>query len=357
MKADVTERTQIGGLRQGNSFWNLKKSRFNVGVLQFKRSEKPSGQNVGKPQQEIFIANDQKEWSEGPVLSSSLISIQPNGSKTPLFCIHAGQGNVIFYVNLSMHLGSEQPLYGLQAKGLDGMEMPSTEMREIANDYINEIRKVQPEGPYYLAGYCLGAQIAFEMAHQLTNEGQKIALLANFNGISPTYLNTFRAAKIVTPQKNIFVKTSSQLNHIAKLPFKEKVGYVSKKIVKKGVHKAKKPVYHLVKLFFNLKYQLNGLIFKTCILFKRKVPSKIANAFVDHSLFMLQLKYKPKLYLGSMVTFRSPGIFKDPYLGWENLIEDEIKTFEVPGAHQTRRDIMNEPYVGFLAKELKNFLD
>ncbi|HEY2583166.1 MAG TPA: amino acid adenylation domain-containing protein, partial [Mucilaginibacter sp.] len=79
--------------------------------------------------------------SKKPELSSShLIPIQPNGSKTPLFCMHAGLGDILFYGNLSLHLGYDQPLYGLQAKGVNGTEYPSSQMEEMANFYITEIR-------------------------------------------------------------------------------------------------------------------------------------------------------------------------------------------------------------------------
>jgi thioesterase domain-containing protein len=110
--------------------------------------------------------------------------------------MHAGAGTVLFYNSLSYHLGNDQPMYGLQAKGLNGNEAPHTRIEDMAAHYISEIRLIQPEGPYFLAGYCLGGILAFEMAQQLTRQGEKIALLASLNGVSPTYVN-----------KSVFVET------------------------------------------------------------------------------------------------------------------------------------------------------
>ncbi|HEY4322689.1 MAG TPA: amino acid adenylation domain-containing protein [Mucilaginibacter sp.] len=288
------------------------------------------------------------------LLSSNLIPIQPNGSKTPLFCMHAGLGDILFYGNLSLHLGDDQPLYGLQAKGVNGTEYPSSQMEEMANFYISEIRKVQPDGPYYLAGYCLGAMIAFEMAQQLTNEGQKVALLASFNGISPTYRNRAKTNNIngetkKKPKKG-FAKVKDHLNQIAEMSLGQLISYGSVKFNNR-IRNTYRNLY-----YFSRAKTTSG-IFKLCFLFNIKVPGTTARFHVGQSLLKLQTKYKPKLYSGPMVVFRSPDIYSDPYLGWRSFVNGDIKTFDVPGVHKRRRDILNEPHVQLLAEEFKNFLD
>ncbi len=95
---------------------------------------------------------------------SSLVPIQPNGSKAPLFCVHGGWGNVLFYKHLAHHLGPDQPLYGLQAKGLNGKDEPFYNMEDMASYYLAELCHVKPNGPYYLGGYCYGATVVFEIA-------------------------------------------------------------------------------------------------------------------------------------------------------------------------------------------------
>jgi amino acid adenylation domain-containing protein len=112
---------------------------------------------------------------------SSLVPLQPRGTNPPFFCVHANQGNVLFYRYLAGHMGVDQPFYGLQSVGLDGSRKPLSRVEEMASHYISEIRSVQPEGPYYLGGFCLGAYVALEMAHQLQTEGEEIALLVSLN--------------------------------------------------------------------------------------------------------------------------------------------------------------------------------
>ena len=112
---------------------------------------------------------------------SPLVAIQPNGSRPPFFCIHGGGGNVLIYRDLSRHLGSDQPFYGLQAQGLDGERPCLTTIEAMASLYVTEIRRLQPHGPYHLGGYCMGGTVAYEMAQQLKAQGEEVALLALFD--------------------------------------------------------------------------------------------------------------------------------------------------------------------------------
>ncbi|MEP6703461.1 MAG: amino acid adenylation domain-containing protein, partial [Acidobacteriota bacterium] len=118
---------------------------------------------------------------------SSLVPVQPEGSLTPLFCIHAGGANVLIYRPLARHLGIGQPVYALQARGLDGLMEPLTRVEDMASHYIKEMRSLQPDGPYYLLGASFGGLVAFEMAHQLNAQGQQVALLAMLNTNCPVY--------------------------------------------------------------------------------------------------------------------------------------------------------------------------
>jgi phthiocerol/phenolphthiocerol synthesis type-I polyketide synthase E len=112
---------------------------------------------------------------------SSLVTIQPLGSRPPLFCMHGAGGTVLMYRDLSRHLGNDQPFYGLQAQGLDGCSPPLTKIEDMAAVYVKEIRRVQSHGPYFIAGYCMGGTVALEVAQQLQQQGETIALLALFD--------------------------------------------------------------------------------------------------------------------------------------------------------------------------------
>jgi phthiocerol/phenolphthiocerol synthesis type-I polyketide synthase E len=112
---------------------------------------------------------------------SPLVPIQVAGSRPPFFCMHGAGGTVLMYRDLSRHLGDDQPFYGLQSQGLDGSCTPLTTVEAMAALYVQEIRGIQPHGPYFLGGYCMGGTVAFEVAQQLRAQGEPVALLALFD--------------------------------------------------------------------------------------------------------------------------------------------------------------------------------
>jgi phthiocerol/phenolphthiocerol synthesis type-I polyketide synthase E len=112
---------------------------------------------------------------------SPLVAIQPSGSRPPLFCMHGAGGTVLMYRDLARRLGEDQPFYGLQALGLDGGCAPHTTIEEMAAVYVREIKKAQPAGPYFISGYCMGGTVAYEVAQQLRQQGETVAMLALFD--------------------------------------------------------------------------------------------------------------------------------------------------------------------------------
>lgn len=98
-----------------------------------------------------------------------------------LFLVHPGGGTLLNYVHLVRHLAAEVPIYGLQARGLDGHAEAWRDLEEMAAHYVEEICAVQPEGPYLLAGHSLGGVIAYEMARRLEERGKTVGLLALFD--------------------------------------------------------------------------------------------------------------------------------------------------------------------------------
>ena len=99
----------------------------------------------------------------------------------PLYIVHGAGLNVLLFNALAMNMDDEQPVYGLQARGLNGIDEPLDVMEEIAANYIAEIVAQNPTGPYALAGYSLGGTIAYEMARQLIEAGKEVKMLAVFD--------------------------------------------------------------------------------------------------------------------------------------------------------------------------------
>jgi non-ribosomal peptide synthetase component F/thioesterase domain-containing protein/NRPS condensation-like uncharacterized protein len=158
---------------------------------------------------------------------SPVVPMQPEGSRPPFFCVHAAGGNVLLYRDLSRHLGADQPFYGLQFPGLDGEQPLLTRIEDMAALYVKEIQRVQPHGPYFLGGYCLGGTIALEVAQQLTNNAEAVAFLA--------LLDTLNWSKI--PSYTIWSKTYHQgerlifhAGNFMLLSFRDKVRFFQEKL-------------------------------------------------------------------------------------------------------------------------------
>jgi acyl transferase domain-containing protein/thioesterase domain-containing protein/acyl carrier protein len=115
---------------------------------------------------------------ERPPSSQILVSIQPQGSRTPFFCVHPVGGQVISYAELSQELGQDQPFYGLQSPPREFFPESSPSIEQMAALYNREIRSLQPSGPYLLSGWSMGGLVAWEMAQQLIKDGETVGLLA-----------------------------------------------------------------------------------------------------------------------------------------------------------------------------------
>ncbi|WP_156207216.1 non-ribosomal peptide synthetase [Streptomyces lycii] len=122
----------------------------------------------------LHVAGDNRE-ALGVLLP--LRPVRP-GSRTPLFVFHPAGGISWCYSGLLAHLGADQPVYGLQARNLAVPEdMPGT-MEEMADDYLAQLRKVQPHGPYRLLGWSVGGVVAHTVAVRLQEAGERVDLLA-----------------------------------------------------------------------------------------------------------------------------------------------------------------------------------
>ena len=107
----------------------------------------------------------------------SLVAMQVGGHTIPVFMVPGVGGNVLMFSRLARLLGRTYPVYGLQARGLDGKEAPFTSVQKMASHYVEQIRRVRPNGPYSILGSCTGGLIAYEMAQQLVTDGEVVTLV------------------------------------------------------------------------------------------------------------------------------------------------------------------------------------
>lgn len=269
----------------------------------------------------------------GSTSASSLVKIQPNGAKQPLFCAHPAGGNVICYMELSRYLGPEQPLYGLQARGLNAEAEPLTRIEEMAEHYIEEIQAVQPTGPYRLLGWSLGGIVAFEIAHQLHNRGEQVELLA----LLDTGIHDPRDAPKEVEEADDAYKLLGAigelrpelLEHLRTLQPDEQIEYV----VDWGHRTNALPPdfgFTQVRHLFNI--------------YKSNVQA-VRN-------------YIPKVYPGKVTLFRAEvELAKNPHRllhGWDKYAAGGVDVHVVPGSHF---DMAYKPHVSVLCEQLNLTLE
>lgn len=184
------------------------------------------------------------ESKEDKASWKSLVPIKPAGSKTPLYIVHGGGLNVMPFYAIAKHLDAEQPLYGLQAIGLNGEDKPPHTIEGIASEYIKEITSQNPTGPYALAGYSLGGIIAFEMAKQLKSQGKEIKALVMFDTYAIRNYNkgsrSDRWINIIRTEwgKRLFdlkllVSNPRLLKRIKKVSLQNKAGKIKRRLIAK----------------------------------------------------------------------------------------------------------------------------
>ncbi len=244
----------------------------------------------------------------------SLVTIKAGGHKTPLFLIHGAGLNVLMFYPLAKYFDKDQPLYGLQARGLDGKEIEVDTIEGLAELYNREILNEVPGEEYALIGYSLGGIIAFEMAKQLKAKGKKIKLLGmidtfidNEDYHLPT-MSRYTAKLLRQPKKLNFIIRSFLKNPKETIHYQ---AYISKQKIKSLFGK----VVPEDKNELSLEDQIN---------------LHYENAY---------LKYKLVPYDDIICLFRvSKRVYyiDDPkYLGWKQYAPKGLIVSNVPGDHQT----------------------
>jgi thioesterase domain-containing protein len=137
---------------------------------------------AGRKDEIIALLRYAERLESGP---RTIVPLKAEGHLPPLFAVPGHNGDVFCYVGLARHLDAGQPLLGVQPAGLDGSQ-PLRSIEELASHEIEQIRRHRPEGPYLLVGYCAGGTIAFEIARQLTEQGEQVAFLALIATSFPT---------------------------------------------------------------------------------------------------------------------------------------------------------------------------
>jgi len=117
----------------------------------------------------------------------AIVPLQRLGSRPPIFAVPGHSGDVFCFRALSRHLGEDQPFFGLQPPGLDGMQPPLASVEALGSYFASQIAAVQVTGACVVAGYCAGGTVAFELARQLQQRGIAVDFVAIFGSPYPSW--------------------------------------------------------------------------------------------------------------------------------------------------------------------------
>ena len=125
-----------------------------------------------------------EDGDTGP-LENGLVVLQEGGTHPPVFIFHHPSGTVLAYEPLARHLGDDQLVYGIQARGVDGSTRPFASIEAMAFDYADLIERTDPSGSYRLVGHSIGGLLAWETARELNRRGHQVAFLALLDSLFP----------------------------------------------------------------------------------------------------------------------------------------------------------------------------
>ncbi len=277
------------------------------------------------------------EHARGPRLPF-LVPLHPGkrGTRRPFFLVAGMYGNVMNLRHLAGHLGAEQPLYGIQARGLDGKEEPHATFEEMAADYLKDVRALQPAGPYLIGGYSGGGITAYEMARQLVAAGEKVALLVFLD--TPVPLEP-----PLSPEKRMRLMRQRLA--------RQGLGFFTDALRRKLAQKRR---------------ELRLLVSKPMTKLR---PFEYVTERIETAFYAALAKYELRSYAGSVTLFRpeldqayvlapdhvvnKDGGWVDPFNGWKPWVQ-KVEVEVVPGNHD---NMVLEPHVRVLAARLREALE
>lgn len=300
----------------------------------FLKIEKSLNQRL--PRDILFEAGTIAEMAqllEDESTACCIVPIKPDGNRPPFFCIHPIGGEVLGYRVLAKYLEKEQPFYGVQQVGANDDVPNFQSIEDMADYYLGEIRKKQPNGPYYLGGHSYGGLIAYVIAQKLLDENEETALLALFDTYAP--VNKRHISFL------LWLKRHKQI--MSTLSPTEQPNYIFKRIrniFDRGIALVRHKLLSVVRSSLKNSNMPAGRLL-------RNQDINVLN----------NKKFVPTPYEGNAVLFMTElpvSFHNDLHDDWKKLVKGKLQIRKISGGHV---EIMEEPIVKELAHELTNCLN
>ena len=284
---------------------------------------------------------------------SLLFAIRTTGSKPPLFLINAMGTGMLAYKLLAKYLDPDRPVYGIRAIGMDDSRIPQNRIEQMAQSYIKEMRSVQPEGPYFVAGVCTGGTIAFEIASQLNSQGLSVAFLGLIDSTArPILDDSDNEAVADTPptffdryiKHNFLLRGLNNLLGVIinpRLKLQDKLSFTADMVQQ---------------LANKIGYKLENITYRGN---EQSLPYTVRRSRVFDAGVEALRHYTPKAYRGSKVVLirandNPEHIHHNYQLGWNEFVTDGLEVYEVPADQTT---LLFEPHIHTLAAKLNSCLE
>ncbi|TAE74611.1 MAG: non-ribosomal peptide synthetase [Verrucomicrobia bacterium] len=262
-----------------------------------------------------------------------LVTLKQEGDATPLFCVHGGDGGVLFYRRLAELAAYDGPLHAIEARALsDSGPIPKSSVEETAAAYLSEILAIQAHGPFRLAGYSFGGIVAHEMACQLVGRGHQVDFLGLFDTQNPV-----APAKRLSP----FGRFTTFWRQQAHLPLATKFARLRSRIAE-GIrthHRVKQEVATAI---------AHG---------PAEAHSDLRRIQVREENWRATQQYHPRPFAGKITLFKAmtanDKIAWPKDYGWTELAKGGLDIIPVPGQHLS---IFDEAHIQELATALSTSL-
>ncbi len=271
--------------------------------------------------------------------TSTIVPVQPNGYRQPLFIIPGAGTHHLYLRHLVRHLGNDQPVYALFRTLLDKSGVRLS-VEQLAGEYLRDIQRVQPHGPYLLAGHSFGGTVAYELAQQFYEQGEQVGMLAMFDVDAPgghDWLPWSRLAAL--PRRLAMSLKLLPYIGVRDLPEYVRTRHViAQERVTERVHR----------------HQAHWFDYLWQRIFGRGLGWDITNAAETDAARDLWLRYVPRPYPGSLDLFWPstspvPLHILDSRSGWPRLVKGGLHVHAVPGDHVM---LLLNPLVSYVATEL-----